>query len=346
MFAGVLGGVVSVPSRQGVGQLAKRSDVPKLSIGIPVYNGDKYIAVALDSILSQTFTDFELIVSDNASADRTAEICEEYAARDKRIQFVRNPKNLGAAANYNRVFSLARAEYFKWHAHDDVLAPEFLERCIAALDADPDAVLCRTLVTLIDADGEEVGIYDPGLRSADSPRPSDRFAAIILPAHMGTDFFGIFRRKALESTPLHGTYHGSDQVLLAVLALRGRFIQISEPLFMNRSHPDRYSDGVRIQDRGTWHDTSGTKRTRFPLWKQYAEYGREVRRQLPDRRDRLRCYGHMVHWWFRNWNLLRMVVDVVVAYYPRAFDLARAVKRRLIGLNDAVDWHRWRGDPK
>ena len=99
---------------------------PRVSIGLPVYNGELFLENALDSILSQTYSDFELIISDNASDDKTEEICRSYAARDKRVRYSRNAHNLGAAPNYNRVYHLARGRYFKWASHDDVLAPEFL----------------------------------------------------------------------------------------------------------------------------------------------------------------------------------------------------------------------------
>ena len=108
---------------------------PRVSIGMPVYNGADHVAKAIQAILSQTFEDFELVISDNASSDGTDQICRRYAALDPRIRYCRNDHNLGAAANYNRVFELARAEYFKWAAHDDLYAPEYLERCVAELDS-------------------------------------------------------------------------------------------------------------------------------------------------------------------------------------------------------------------
>ena len=104
-------------------QAEMATDGPRVSIGLPVYNGDNYLAETLDSILAQTFTDFELIISDNGSTDRTEAICRRYAAQDHRVRYVRNPSNLGAARNYKRAFELARGEYFKWNGHDDPLAP-------------------------------------------------------------------------------------------------------------------------------------------------------------------------------------------------------------------------------
>ncbi|NQV20616.1 MAG: glycosyltransferase family 2 protein, partial [Rhodospirillales bacterium] len=182
---------------------------PRVSIGLPVYNGETYLGLAIDSILAQTFTDFELVICDNCSTDRTQEICEHYAKQDARVRYYRNPENLGAGPNYDRTFELSSGEYFKWMAHDDLIAPEFLEKCVAALDADPGAVLCHARVELMDADGEVTASYDPGLNDTISNRVSDRFSAVIIPVHMGTDFFGVIRRTALEGSPLHGKYPGS-----------------------------------------------------------------------------------------------------------------------------------------
>lgn len=109
---------------------------PRVSIGLPVYNGQQYLRQALDSLLAQTFHTFEVIISDNASNDATPEICRDYAACDPRIRYVRHDVNRGAAWNFNYVFGLARGVYFKWHAHDDMLEPTFLEQCVTILDHD------------------------------------------------------------------------------------------------------------------------------------------------------------------------------------------------------------------
>src|SRR6185369_4346332 len=107
---------------------------PSVSIGLPVYNGVNYLRQALDSLLAQTFGDWELILSDNGSTDATESICREFAARDGRIRYLREPVNRGATWNFNRVFELSRAPLFRWAAHDDVCSPELLERCVAALE--------------------------------------------------------------------------------------------------------------------------------------------------------------------------------------------------------------------
>src|SRR5262249_36899823 len=147
---------------------------PRVSIGMPVYHGEPFLKEALDSILAQTYSDFELIISDNASTDRTQEICTAYAAKDKRIQYSRNDKNLGAAKNYNRVFELSSGEYFKWAAHDDICAPDFLVRCITVLDQDPSVVLCYPREIGIDEQGKFLG-NRPYKLDTSLTKPSERF---------------------------------------------------------------------------------------------------------------------------------------------------------------------------
>jgi glycosyltransferase involved in cell wall biosynthesis len=121
---------------------------PRVSIGLPVYNGERFLKDALDSILSQTYRDFELIISDNASSDHTEEICRRYAARDERVRYYRYDNNVGAARNFNRVFQLSRGEYFKWAAHDDICSPGFLQRCVKILDSDTAVVVCFSILLL------------------------------------------------------------------------------------------------------------------------------------------------------------------------------------------------------
>jgi glycosyltransferase involved in cell wall biosynthesis len=315
---------------------------PRVSIGLPVYNGENYLAIAIESILGQTFTDFELIVCDNASTDRTEEIGRYFAAQDARVKFVRNPVNLGAGPNFDKVLELGSGEYFKWAAHDDVLTPTFLEKCVSALDQNPDAVLCQSLVALIDSFSNVTDIYDPNLTGTWSTRASDRFASIILQPHLATDCFGLIRRTALEGAPLMSAYLHGDTVLLAFLALRGRFIQVREPLFQNRSHPQRFSEGVSYHERAAWWGIRDKGQNRYPLRSLYGGCGREMRRQDLDLGNRLRCYLHLAHWWLVDWNGLRIAIEMISRRYPPAYSFARRVKYRVLGRkNLGFDWTRW-----
>jgi glycosyltransferase involved in cell wall biosynthesis len=163
---------------------------PRVSIGIPVYNGEKYLEQALESILAQTFTDFEVIISDNASTDQTQEICQAYQSRDDRIHYFRSERNLGAAPNYNRVFELSTGELFKWAAYDDLISPDFLLKCVEVLDSDPGAVLCYPRVNLINEHGEIINIYNPE-PDANSLSPYERFRNLMFTANLWIYTFGL-----------------------------------------------------------------------------------------------------------------------------------------------------------
>jgi glycosyltransferase involved in cell wall biosynthesis len=254
------------------------SQVPRLSIGIPVYDGENYLAELLDCLLKQTFRDFEIVISDNASTDRTAEICSDYANRDGRIRYVRNERNIGAARNFNRVFELARAPYFKWTAHDDFYHPTYLERCLEAIEQDPEVVLCHSGVYFIADDGSplrfdverlcfvdnqggtlEVSSLESALEAlepihlAEGRTAVSRFCDVVDRRTWCTHIFGIVRRDVLSSTALHESYFGSDKVLLAELALSGRFFQVEDKLFAKRCHTGM-TMYLSPQERAQWID--------------------------------------------------------------------------------------------
>ncbi len=225
--------------------------VPPLSIGLTVYNGENYLRNALESLLAQSWGDFELIISDNASTDATEDICRAHAQHDRRIRYSRNDVNVGAAPNFNRTVKLARAPLFKWAAHDDMLEPDYLAKCMEVMEQRPDCVLIHTAIRLIDDLGEPI-IPAPGgvvvdrngnrhhdidpLHLAESVKPSRRFADALRRMVWCTGLFGIIRRDALLRTHGLGGYYEADRVLLAELALLGRFHQLEEPLFVKRCH--------------------------------------------------------------------------------------------------------------
>ena len=314
--------------RQGSDSAAEE---PLVSVGVPVYNGEAFLEHAIQCTLGQTLDDLELILCDNASSDRTAEICRDYAARDPRVRYFRNPRNLGAAANYNLAFSHARGRYFKWLAHDDGMRPSYLAKTSRVLEERPEAVLCNTVVTYIDSAGAPLGLYDTRLSGADALSPSKRFAWMVLRSHTCADFFGLIRRESLRGSLLHATFHGADRALLAQLALRGRMIQLPAPLLAIREHPNRYTRAQRRSvDRATWHDSAGGH-VSFPTWRLYGEYLRLVRHETLTAQERTRCYTVLAQWWARNWNAARAVVDVVGVAMPSAPALAERLKIRLFG---------------
>ena len=305
---------------------------PGVTIAIPVYNGERYLEEAIRSVLSQTREDLELVISDNASTDRTAEICSDYAQKDARVRYFRNPTNLGAAPNYNIVFEHARGRFFKWLAHDDRMTPTYVAKTTRVLETRPDAVLCNSVVAYIDGHGAQIGLYDSQLGKADALTPSQRLAALVLRSHSCVDFFGMFRKSALEGSLLHGSFHGADRALLAQMSLRGRMIQIPAPLVQMREHEGRYTrKQARAVDRASWHDTRVRHRIHFPTWRLYREYLKMVHSAKLSPGERMRSYAVLARWWALNWNLARAVVDVVAVVAPGAPSVAERVKTRLFG---------------
>jgi glycosyltransferase involved in cell wall biosynthesis len=297
--------------------------VLRLSIGVPVCNGENFLAEALDSILAQTFPDFELIVSDNASTDGTAEISRAYAARDPRVRYHRQERRVGAAENHNRVFRLAGAPYFKWHAHDDVLAPEFLARCVEILDRYPEVILAHTLTRVIDERGAVIGICPAETRGYDAPQPQRRFGSRVsrvriplpLAGHRYPDvlpIWGVIRSEVLARTPLFGFFSGADDVLLAQLALLGPFYRAPEYLFFLREHAGKSSRVYRGRRRhAVWFDPGNDGRIVLPDCRMFAEFVRSVRSAPLSAAQQAGCYARMVPYFLWNWP--RMARDVAVA---------------------------------
>lgn len=210
---------------------------PKVSIGLPVFNGEKYVGAAIESMLEQTFTDFELVISDNASTDRTESICRAWADRDPRIRYFRNDRNVGASANYTRVFERSRGEYFKWTAHDDVYAETYLEKCVAVLDHEPDTVLCHARRARINAEGELLRIRPKGVDIV-GPTPHERFRSALAGWYY---VWGLVRRDVLAQTKLLGAFVHHDFALISRLSLFGNIRELPKILCFFREHADQYS---------------------------------------------------------------------------------------------------------
>jgi glycosyltransferase involved in cell wall biosynthesis len=279
-----------------VGALVK---TPRVSMGMPVYNGEKYLAEAIESVLGQTFGDFELVISDNGSSDGTRGICERYAAREPRVRYFRSDVNRGATWNFNRVVELARGEYFRWAAHDDRIRPEYLERCVAVLDAEPEVVLCYTQVEIIDADGASRGVYQDKPLQTGAPRPSRRFRDLIA-GHRCFEIFGLIRLSALRSVSPLGAYGHADGILLSRLALLGPFREIAEPLFAERMHPQQSAQADGPPDYHAyigWYDPRKSGKLVFPYWRMLREHvASVVTAQGVPLGERLSCGLSVLNW--------------------------------------------------
>lgn len=281
---------------------------PTVSVGIPVYNGERYLDAALSSLRRQTFTDFQVVVCDNASTDATAEIAQGHQEQDPRFRYVRNAENLGVIRNYRRALDLAQGRYFKWHSSDDTLHHDYLSEMVGALDADPRAVLCACLMPPIDDEGEPIPfdaaadahISQSGERYRVWPAPSGlsdqravvRFDSAVneLPGNMeGQFFYGLMRTDVVRQLPPHGLYVGAERVLLAELALRGPWLYIDRPLAQRRIHLEHLGRGS-VQDVTVRLDPQRSGRIAFPAALQLAGYLRAIH-DVPLRpSDRLHSY--------------------------------------------------------
>jgi hypothetical protein len=204
----------------------------RVSIGMPLYNAERHLAEALDSLLAQDYEDIELVISDNASSDGTEAICRAYAARDKRITYQRAEVNHGAVWNFNRVFELSRGDYFMWAAYDDTRAPTFVSACLSALDAHPEAVICCTKVGFIDQDSRPVEAWFELVPPVGQTYRS-RVSAIAR-ARFWLDFYGLIRRGALARTRLAQPVWGFDVAVGLELCMLGRLLLLPETLFYYR----------------------------------------------------------------------------------------------------------------
>jgi glycosyltransferase involved in cell wall biosynthesis len=305
---------------------------PKVSIGLPVYNGENFLAEAIEAILAQTYSDFELIITDNASSDRTEAICLKYVDRDPRIRYYRSEENRGASWNFNRSFELARGEYFKWAAHDDLFAPEFLEKCVNILDRDPSIAVCHSQVKVIDREGnfyDDEDIYvkltneNVKLRT-NSAIVSERFSDLVNFRHSCYQVFGLIRRSALQETQLIDKYAGSDRVLLVKLGLLGKFWEIPECLFYLRRHPDQ---SVKICSYSMhlynfWHDPEKRGKITYPHWRVFSEYLSAIKQTPLTWAEKIICYWQLRLLLWGEWQLGRMMaIDLLVAFI-QILDLA------------------------
>jgi glycosyltransferase involved in cell wall biosynthesis len=271
---------------------------PPLSIGLPVKNGAGFLTSALDSLLSQSYGDFDLLVADNDSTDETEDIVREYARRDSRVTYHRHARDIGANANFNYVVRNTRGQLFKWAAADDLQHETFLRRCVDVHAADPSIAAVCTAIEHIDEEGRSLGVAQD-LSSASSAEPAARFADFIRYDYSCAVSFGLLRRDLIENTRLLLPFWGSDRVFLAELALAGRIVVIDEPLFYEREHANKLSNQVARREVGGFHRTRGYG-SRFLTWRHGTELVRAVRLADLDPAQQRRTYAVLCRWAIRN----------------------------------------------
>lgn len=257
-----------------------------------MYNGERHLSLALDSLLAQTFTDFEIILSDNASTDGTQEICRRYMALDSRIRYYRNAENVGVARNYNAAFNRARAEYFKWASSNDVCAPAFLAECVALLDRRGDVVAVSPLTRLIYQDKT---VDDTQQMEITDESACARFKYFLKHIRLNNVMNGLLRADVLRRTALHKSFRGSDVNLMAEMTLHGKFAVIPKYYFnrrMDSSSASRFRTDAQIEEM---FEPKRREPLMFQSWKEDLAYFGSVRRARPSARERACLYRYLVH---------------------------------------------------
>jgi len=220
---------------------------------MPVYNRDKYVGASIEAHLNQTYTDFELILTDNFSTDRSEEVCRSYAERDPRVKYYRNPRNLGAAGNYRRCWELSTGEYFRWNPSDDFISPNVLARAVEILDQDSSIFVAYPRTKLVDADGKFLSDFDENLHLMDD-RPSERWKGVQRNLRLGNLHYGLCRADKLRKTGLLRNYSGGDFPLIAEMTLYGKFYEIEDAYFYRRMHEEASSAMKNSADVMAFYD--------------------------------------------------------------------------------------------
>jgi hypothetical protein len=287
---------------------------PLVSIGVPVFNGADHIGAAFTSLLGQTHRNLELIVSDNCSTDASAELCAEWERRDGRVRLFRQARNIGAPANWNFVARQARGDFFKWASVSDLCAPEFIDVCLRQLQARDDAVLCFSRTRYIDEHDHGVGVSDTDFEVL-APTPSERFWQVCQHLQINNAQSGLIRIDALRRTRLDRLYPHGDRVLMAELALLGKFLLVQEPMLMRRAGPEHWT-AMRSRDdlyRMFW--PSGAPRLPMVHTRRLLDYVVTALRTPVPVTERLKSAAYALR--YAYWRQKDIKADLVEAFGAR-----------------------------
>ncbi len=284
-----------------------KTESPVASIGLPVYNGENFVAEAIQCVLDQTFSDWELVICDNASTDGTVEICRQFAERDSRIRVHQNPRNMGVCFNYSEVFRLSRGQYFKWMAHDDLFTPRFIEACVEELENDQGVVLAFTKMCYVDASGQVLRRQTSEL-SVSGETVESRAKQFLSSAAQSTDFlwlaYGVVRREILQQSGSMGLYAGSDHVMLFRIALQGRIKQIEEEMFFRREHSEASTckRGSTVRERAKFAYADDNRRLVLPWCRMLKEHIDSAMKAPVPFRSKLACASAVLRRFLTAWK--------------------------------------------
>ncbi len=252
----------------------KKNNAPTVSIGMPIYNEADYLAETLDSLLCQTFYDFEIIISDNASTDDTSLICRKYAEKDKRIKYYREDKNIGEINNFNKVARLSKGKYFMWAAGHDLWNENYIQKCFSILESNPSVSVCFSFKNSINKDGNIIKIDETELDTQNQGQFL-RFVKSLWILHDGI-LYGLIRKNDLDKTRLERFVIGPDHVLRSELALQGNFAQIKEAIFSLRDKRSENRKMALYRRLTVWHKINPLPWVyrHFPHWGMIWEFGK------------------------------------------------------------------------
>lgn len=298
---------------------------PAVSVAIPVWNGEEFVAAAIESVLEQSYSDFELVVVDNASDDRTYDIAMGYAEDDDRISVHRNATNIGLSPNFARALELSNGTYFKWLAADDVMSARFLELAKAAFDSDPGLVIATAPMPYIDEDGAILEPDSDGVVSThygetftDTPFPVDltsaspgrRFRSILFEGTSNVFnqvYFGLIRASVLRAVPPLGHHMGAEKALLGRLLMAGRAVELSGATLARRLHPGHFGAQSRRDTLAGLNPGRRVSMLRSPI-DQIAGYLRVVSEADIPRSEKRVAYKAVIEKAFRADTVKRLVV--------------------------------------
>jgi len=294
---------------------------PKVIIGLPVYNGQKYLGSAIESHLAQSFGDFSLVISDNGSTDATPDICNDYAMKDKRVKFLRSAENRGLLWNHRRVMEAIESpkQYFRWAGGDDIMEPALLQTMVSVLETRPEVVAVMPDTKNIDGEGEIIGSMAPTL-DLQSTNAYERARKIRLASYQHVIAYGLLRASTLEAMRTGPNYIGWDPIFIWELAIRGQVVQAEGPALLRRFHPGSISHVKTEKEMKKWVEPNSTVGMNFPHWTWAYESVRALFAcPLPiDERMRISLFLARATLWERG---------------PLARDVIQAVLRSL-GLSD------------
>lgn len=280
------------------------SSVPLVTIGLPVYNSERHLARSIESLLAQSYREFVLIISDNASTDRTRAICEGYAAEDCRVKYFRNPVNIGLTGNFNRVFELSHTKYFKWSTGDDFWAPEMLADAVSVLEADPTIVLCYPRTVIVDDEGREQRLFEDKLHLMQDD-PGERFLAVIEHIQLVNHHLGVLRADAIRRTQLFGRHVAADTGFIAEMSLYGKFYEVKKPQFFRRFHAESSSWSRANQEhQARRYHAANVRRVPFNAWLYHRSFWRAVIRSPISSRKKLALLARLAKRAYWDWPSL------------------------------------------